>query len=97
MTLICSAPQFPYQVYIAALAGHVPWEITQCLSTFMNLCYIFCQNAITSTTLSEAEALLDKFHDLHQFFVHAGPAPPCHYLTNMLSFTISPQYPCLVP
>jgi hypothetical protein len=72
MTLICSAPQFPYQVYIAALAGHATSEITQCLSTFMDLCYIFRRNAITSTTLSKAKALLDKFHNLRQFFVHAS-------------------------
>jgi hypothetical protein len=95
MTLICSAPQFPYHVYIAALAGHVPSEITQCLSTFMDLCYIFHRNAITSTALSKAEALLDRFHNLHQFFVHAGVCTSMslprqhallHYITSIPLF-----------
>jgi hypothetical protein len=62
----------PNKVYIAAIAGHVPSEIVKCLSTFMNLCYIFRRNAISSTVLKNAEALLDRFHELRGFFVDAG-------------------------
>jgi hypothetical protein len=50
----------------------VPSEIVQCLSTFMDLCYIFRRNAITATALKTAESLLDKFHDLRRVFVDAG-------------------------
>lgn len=38
----------------------------------MDLCYIFRRNAITSTALTNAEALLDRFHELRSFFVNAG-------------------------
>ena len=52
------------QVYIAAIAGHVPTEMVQCLTVFMDLCYIFRQNVITTTALKTAEGLLDQFHNL---------------------------------
>ncbi|KAF8157500.1 hypothetical protein BJ912DRAFT_866975 [Pholiota molesta] len=60
------------KVYIAAIAGHVPSEMVQCLATFMELCYIFRRNVITSTALSTAEGLLDRFHALRQVFIDEG-------------------------
>lgn len=38
----------------------------------MDLCYIFRRNAITSSALENAETLLDRFHQLRQFFIDAG-------------------------
>ena len=61
----------------------------------MELCYIFRRNAITSTALKNAEALLDRFHKLHQFFVDAGIRTSIslprqhallHYLTSIPLF-----------
>jgi hypothetical protein len=60
------------KVYIAAIAGHVPSEIVQCFATFMDLCYIFRRNAITTTALKDAETLLDQFHELRSCFIDAG-------------------------
>ena len=60
------------QVYIAAIAGHVPTEMVQCLTAFMDLCYIFRRNAITTTALKTAEGLLDQFHNLRRVFIDAG-------------------------
>jgi hypothetical protein len=85
----------PDKVYIAAITGYVPSEIVKCLSTFMNLCYIFRRNAITNTALKNAEALLDRFHELRRFFVDAGVRTSTslprqhallHYLTSIPLF-----------
>jgi hypothetical protein len=73
----------------------MPSEIVKCLSTFMDLCYIFRRNAITSTALKNAEALLDQFHELRQFFVDAGVRTSTslprqhallHYITSIPMF-----------
>ena len=59
---VCSDGQTPAveytnwcQVYISAIAGHVPSEIVQCLATFMDLCYIFHRNSVTSSALKSAD------------------------------------------
>ncbi|KIM37067.1 hypothetical protein M413DRAFT_423911 [Hebeloma cylindrosporum] len=59
-------------VYIAAIAGHVPSTMVQCISTFMDLCYIFRRNAITANALATAEALLKQFHNLRHIFITEG-------------------------
>jgi len=41
------------QVYLAAIAGHVPSEAVRCLSEFLDFCYIACRNAITSDALDQ--------------------------------------------
>jgi len=83
------------QVYIAAIAGHVPTKIVQCLTAFMDLCYIFRRNAITTTALKTAEGLLDQFHDLRCVFIDAGVRSSIslprqhaliHYLTSIPLF-----------
>ena len=38
----------------------------------MDLCYIFRRNVITSSALEQAETLLDRFHQLRQYFVEEG-------------------------
>ncbi|KAF8149101.1 hypothetical protein B0H34DRAFT_791595 [Crassisporium funariophilum] len=57
------------KVYVAAIAGHVPSEMVQAISTFMELCYIFRRNAITSSALSTAQDLLARFHTLRCIFI----------------------------
>ena len=69
--------------------------MVQCMSTFMDLCYIFRRNAITATSLKTAEALLKRFHDLRRIFITEGirdsislprqHALP-HYLTSIPLF-----------
>lgn len=46
--------------------------MVQCLAAFMELCYIFRRNVITSTALSAAQVLLDEFHTLRQIFIEEG-------------------------
>jgi hypothetical protein len=85
----------PQKVYVAAIAGHVPSKMVQCLSTFMDLCYIFRRNTITSTALKTAETLLKQFHELRLIFVIEGVRSTIslprqhalvHYLTSIPLF-----------
>ncbi|TFK17359.1 hypothetical protein FA15DRAFT_683552 [Coprinopsis marcescibilis] len=57
------------KVYIGSIKGYVPDEMVQCLSAFMNACYIFRRNAITTTALELASLELDKFHALRHVFI----------------------------
>ncbi|KAF9053428.1 hypothetical protein BJ165DRAFT_1571490 [Panaeolus papilionaceus] len=91
------------KVYIAAITGYVPLKMVQCLSTFMDLCYIFRWNAITSSMLAEAEVLLKKFHTLCNIFIETGVRTSIslprqhslvHYITAIQLFG-SPNGLCL--
>ena len=90
------------KVHIAAIAGHVHAQMVQCLSTFMDLCYIFRRNAITTTDLENAKCLLQKFHELRQIFVTEGVRSSislprqhalCHYPLSIQLFA-SPNGLC---
>ncbi|TFK23906.1 hypothetical protein FA15DRAFT_656387 [Coprinopsis marcescibilis] len=54
------------KVYIPAIKDHIPDKMVQCLVAFANMCYIFRRNAISSTALKQAEACLNKFHNLRK-------------------------------
>ena len=69
--------------------------MVQCMSTFMDLCYIFRRNAITSTALKTAEDLLKRFHELRCIFITEGVRESIslprqhalpHYLTSIPLF-----------
>lgn len=69
--------------------------MVQCISTFMDLCYIFRRNAITSTALASAETLLKRFHELRCVFITEGVRESIslprqhalvHYLTSIPLF-----------
>ncbi|KDR66445.1 hypothetical protein GALMADRAFT_147875 [Galerina marginata CBS 339.88] len=83
------------KVYIAAIAGHVPSTMVQCISAFMELCYIFRRNVITASALATAEALLRRFHELRHVFIAEGVRESIslprqhalsHYLTSITLF-----------
>jgi hypothetical protein len=66
--------------------------MVQCISTFIDLCYIFWQNIITASALTTAEALLKRFHELCQVFITEGVCKSIslprqhalpHYLTSI--------------
>ncbi|KAK1223202.1 hypothetical protein PQX77_013925 [Marasmius sp. AFHP31] len=60
------------KVYIAAIAGHVPSVIVQCLSSFMEVCYIARKNIITSSNLTSFRHYLNTFHETRKVFVECG-------------------------
>jgi hypothetical protein len=83
------------QVYLSAIAGHVPAEMVQCISAFMEACYIVRQNAITNTDLQRFEAELKRFHRLRNIFISTGVRKNfslprqhalVHYLTGIPMF-----------
>ena len=83
------------QVYIAAIAGHVPSEMVWCMSVFMELCYIFRRNVITTAVLMTAEDFLKQFHTLRNIFITKGVRSSIslphqhalvHYLTSIPLF-----------
>jgi hypothetical protein len=57
------------QVYLAAIAGHVPSEVVKCLSAFLDFCQIARRNAITSNALDQLQDALDRFHSYRGFFI----------------------------
>jgi hypothetical protein len=47
----------------------MPEEIVQCLSAFMNCCYIIRRNAITTLDTKAFQHYLADFHQLQQVFI----------------------------
>ena len=81
------------QVYLAAIVGYVPEEMVQCLSAFLELCYIFHRNAITADALDQAKEHLSRFHELRQIFIDTGTRahtslPRQHALTHFITSII---------
>ena len=50
------------QVYLAAIAGHVPSEMVKCLAAFLNFCYTVRQNVLTTDDLETLKKVLTRFH-----------------------------------
>ncbi|KDR82217.1 hypothetical protein GALMADRAFT_58542, partial [Galerina marginata CBS 339.88] len=60
------------KVYLAAIAGYVPSAMVQCLSMFMEACYIARQNTISAPMLDKFKDCVDKFHELREIFIALG-------------------------
>ncbi|KAG2005872.1 hypothetical protein CC2G_002238 [Coprinopsis cinerea AmutBmut pab1-1] len=60
------------KVYLAAITEYVPKKMVQCLASFLEVCYIFRRNAISTTALDQARQELDKFHELRKIFTTTG-------------------------
>ncbi|KAG2005024.1 hypothetical protein CC2G_003523 [Coprinopsis cinerea AmutBmut pab1-1] len=65
------------KVYISAIVGYVPDEMVECLASFMEVCYVFRRNAITTSALDYAKANLADFHNLREIFVSEGIRTHC--------------------
>ncbi|TFK24547.1 hypothetical protein FA15DRAFT_704530 [Coprinopsis marcescibilis] len=65
------------KVYLGAFAEFVPDKMVQCMAAFLNVCYIFRRNAITSTALKLAELELAKFHILRNVFLETETRAHC--------------------
>jgi hypothetical protein len=79
------------QVYLPAIAGHVPTEMVQCVAAFLGACYLVCHADISESTITELEKAIAQFHKYREsFHVHGvwptGFSIPCqHAITH---------YPC---
>ncbi|KAI9067436.1 hypothetical protein FKP32DRAFT_1672995 [Trametes sanguinea] len=60
------------KVYLPALVGHVPEQMIQALSAFLEFCYLVRRNVITTQTLLQIEDALARFHRDRIIFEEAG-------------------------
>jgi hypothetical protein len=60
------------QVYLSAIAGYLPSAIVQCISAFLDACYIARRNAITGPMLERFEECVQRFHSLREVFIATG-------------------------
>ncbi|KAG5640131.1 hypothetical protein DXG03_000990, partial [Asterophora parasitica] len=63
------------KVYLSAIAGHVPAEMVQAISAFMDACYIVRREDITEASLNELEAAVRRFHHHREIFRTTGVRP----------------------
>jgi hypothetical protein len=50
----------------------VPPEIVKCFAAFLDFCYLVRRNDIDTTTLSQIQSALQRFHQHREFFRQAG-------------------------
>jgi hypothetical protein len=83
------------QVYLAAISGHLTPKMVQCLASFMELCFLFRRNAITTTDIKRIQYELDRLHQLREVFIEAGVRADIslprqhallHYVTGIVNF-----------
>jgi hypothetical protein len=69
--------------------------MVQCLASFMELCFLFCRNAITATDIKRIQYELDRLHQLREVFIEAGVRADIslprqhallHYVTGIMNF-----------
>lgn len=59
-------------MYLPAIAGYVPSQMLQAISSFLDFCYIVRQPVITSVELIEVEETLGRFHKARTIFERTG-------------------------
>jgi hypothetical protein len=64
-----------FQVYITALEGLVPVDITKTFNTFLDFCYIARKSLLTQDDLDALDNALQRFHHYHEIFKDAGVRP----------------------
>ncbi|KAF9528314.1 hypothetical protein CPB83DRAFT_767174 [Crepidotus variabilis] len=60
------------KIYLACIVGHVPSQMVQCLSAFLDFCYIARQNLLSSSDLNKLKDALQRFHQYRDVFIEAG-------------------------
>ncbi|KAG6888151.1 hypothetical protein C0992_009495 [Termitomyces sp. T32_za158] len=60
------------KVYLAAICGHVPPQMVQCFSAFLDFCYLARMNSLTTCDIQKLEAALTRFHHLRTIFLVTG-------------------------
>lgn len=57
------------QVYLAAIAGHVPPDMVKTFAAFLDFCYMARRNALSTSDLHQMEVLLARFHHYRAIFI----------------------------
>jgi hypothetical protein len=61
-----------FKVYITTVKDFISSKMVQCLTSFMNCCYIVWHNVITSTDVTRYCEELQCFHELQKVFIETG-------------------------
>ena len=61
-----------HQVYLPAIAGHVPPLMVQALSAFMDFCYLVRRNVLDESTLDAIDLAVARFHVYRIVFEDVG-------------------------
>lgn len=64
-----------FKVYLPSITGHVPPHLIQCLSAFLDFCYIVRHSEIGESDLVTLQEALTKFHTTHKIFRTTGVRP----------------------
>ncbi|KAF8977475.1 hypothetical protein BDQ17DRAFT_1403369 [Cyathus striatus] len=80
------------KVYLTAITGYVPACMVQCVSTFLDFCYISCCNSFESHDLQELQDALNRFHKYCDVFiqpgVHDNVSLPCQHSLSHYVYSI---------
>lgn len=60
------------QVYLPAIAGHVPRDMVRAIRAFLEFCYIARRNVHTMQSLDALDDALDRFHQYRPVFALHG-------------------------
>jgi len=63
----------PSQVYLPAIAGHVPAQMVRAISSFMEFCYLVRRNVITEDDILAIDNAVAKFHIERSIFDEVRP------------------------
>ena len=75
------------QVFVTALEGFVPIDITKTLMAFLDFCYIARQDALTDDSLDALDSALRRFHHHRKIFQETGVRPTGFSLPRQHSLT----------
>ncbi|KAF8816181.1 hypothetical protein BYT27DRAFT_7077700 [Phlegmacium glaucopus] len=63
------------KVYVSAICGHVPDEMTMAISAFVDVCYLARRSDISESTLKTFNDALAKFYTYREIFKTTGVRP----------------------
>lgn len=63
------------KVYLPAISGYVPPEMVQCISAFLDACYIARRADITQESLAALQTAIERFHTHREIFRTCGVRP----------------------
>ncbi|KAF8799694.1 hypothetical protein BYT27DRAFT_7227703 [Phlegmacium glaucopus] len=63
------------KVYVSAVAGHIPSDMTQAISSFLDVCYIALRADLDHAALKAFDTALTKFYTLREVFRTSGVRP----------------------
>jgi hypothetical protein len=67
--------RYNLQVYLPAIAGHVPNEMVKTICAFLEFCYIARRNVQDTASLRQLEDALSRFHTHRNIFRECGVRP----------------------